>query len=191
MSIDSAPWFYVQNSLFFLCLKSNKVCSYTRVSINYSLKIPSVRVYAGIWNGWLPNVPSLLFCFSEVQLRVIAKQRNEFLRATYSRFMVDILRKCYCRLFLLFRFTSPRCRYNLWIFETNAVLVKRTFIWLFYLSSSSTNIGDKSPATSSLRAEPSWFCEFIDELGNLSVESWPSNQEKISFSLGRIMLKNK
>ena len=39
VSIDSAPWFYAQkgksNSFFFLCLKSNKVCSYTRVYINY------------------------------------------------------------------------------------------------------------------------------------------------------------
>ena len=99
--------------------------------------------------------PKLIVLLFELQLRVIAKQRNEFLRATYCLFMADIPRKCYCRPFLLFRSTSPCCGYNLWIFETNAVLVKRTFIWLFYLSSSRTNIGDKSPATSSLRAEPS------------------------------------
>ena len=34
--------------------------------------------------------------------------------------------KILCRPLLLFRFTSPRCRYNLRIFKTNAVLVKRT-----------------------------------------------------------------
>ena len=59
---------------------------YTKI---ISLKIPSLPVYAGIWNGWLPNVLSFFFCFSELQLRVIAKQRSEFLRATYCRFMAD------------------------------------------------------------------------------------------------------
>ena len=38
----------------------------------------------------------------------------------------ELTRQDSCRPVLLFRFTSPRCRYNLRIFETNAVLVKRT-----------------------------------------------------------------
>ena len=153
MSIDSAPWFYVQNSSFFLCLKSKKVCSLIQQSIHKLFPQNSIASSICWYMKWLvAKRPKVMFCFSELQLRVIAKQRNEFLRATYCHFMADIPRKFYYRPFLLFRFTSPCCRYNLWIFETNAVLVKRTFIWLFYLSSSRTNIGDKSPATSSLRA---------------------------------------
>ena len=97
MSIDSASWFYVQkgksNSLFFLLFKVEQ-----RLQLHQSIRklfpqIPSLLVYAGIWNGWLPNVPSLMFSFSELQLRVIAKQRNEFLLATYCRFMADIPRQ--------------------------------------------------------------------------------------------------
>ena len=98
--------------------------------------------------------------------------------------------KCCCRPFLLFWFTSPRCRYNLRIFETNAVLVKRTLAVSFIELPYKLLVINHPPPqvfVQNLHDFASSSTSLVTSRSNHDRRIILSYQEQISFSLGRIM----